>query len=127
MVARATTRSELVRRLVLSVICDDYENLAVSIEMPVVETGGRCGLYIEKAEIVRALRELIELGWAKAYYLGDKFKEIEGMPPEDELEDPDGPWFYGTDEGLKVQLGDSEWWPFDEDKHLLKDWTPPEN
>jgi len=48
--------------LVLNEICDDYENLAVSIEMPVKELGGRCGLFIEKEEIVQALSELVELG-----------------------------------------------------------------
>ena len=132
MVAQAaTTRSELVRRLTLNWICDDYENLAVSIEMPVIRDGGACGLYIEKEEIARALSELVELGLAKAYRMGGSNLgppgEMDRMPSLAEMEDPDGAWFYRTDAGLKVQLEPWEPWPFDDDNVLRKDWKPPED
>jgi hypothetical protein len=128
MVAQATTRSELVRMLVLNEICDDYENLAVSIEMPIKERGGRCGLYIEKEEIVEALTELFDLGWAKAYHLdGERTTVFKTMPSLTEMEDFSGAWFYRTEEGLRAQLENWEPWPFDDDDELKKNWTPPEN
>jgi hypothetical protein len=130
MVAPATTRSELVRRLVLNEICDDYENLAVSIEMPVKEWGGRCGLFVEKEEIVQALKELVELGWAKAYRFvrsSGPPEEIDRFPTIEDMEDPYGAWFYRTAEGLKAQLAEWDPWPFDEENELKKGWTPLEN
>jgi hypothetical protein len=124
------TRAELVLRFTLNAICDDYENLTVSIEGPVKRNGRDCGLEIEKDEIVAALQELIRRGWAKAYWLEANSKpptEIDGMPPLDKLDGHFGAWFYITDAGMKVQLADWEFWPFDDDNHLRKDWTPPLN
>jgi hypothetical protein len=65
--ASPASRRELVRLMVLREISDDYENLTVSIEPPILEDSGRCGLAIERSEIVGALKELVELGWATAY------------------------------------------------------------
>jgi hypothetical protein len=121
------TRAELVLRFTLNAICDDYENLTVSIEGPVKRDGKDCGLEIEREEIIGALEELIRRGWAKAYYLGPKTAEIDGMPPLDKLEGHWGAWFYVTAEGMKIQRWDWEFWPFDEDEQLRKDWTPPAN
>jgi hypothetical protein len=118
--------------LVLNEICDDYENLAISIEMPIMERGGRCGLYVDKGEIVHALQELVELGLARPYRLhGDRrpnwAEEMERMPSLEEMESPDGAWFFRTDAGLEAQLADWQPWPFDDDDELRKDWTPPES
>jgi hypothetical protein len=122
------TRAELVRRFVLNAICDDYENVGVSIAAEVFATGRRCGLEIDRQELSQALRELIEMGWAKAYYLRQHgIDEIAGMPPVEQIEDFDGPWFYRTDEGLRVQLADWAPWPFDDENALRKSWTAPES
>ena len=96
-----------------------------------MKDGGRCGLYIEKEEIARALVELVELGLARAYRMGGSNLgppgEMDRVPSLAEMEDPDGAWFYCTEEGLKIQLSVWEPWPWDEDNNLRKDWTPPEN
>ena len=112
--------------LTLNVISDDYENLVISIAPPVVRDGAKCGLTVEKEEIVRALAELVELGWAKAYYLGLKsgIEEIQGMPSLEEMEDFNGAWFYITEAGRRAQ--DSYPYPFDDKGEMKKDWTPPE-
>jgi hypothetical protein len=117
---------------VLNSICDDYENLAVSIAGPVTEDGARCGLVIERPEIVRALTELVEGGLAKAYRLHgdgrtDFAEEMERRPSLDEMEDPRGPWFYITEAGRNVHRAEYQGWPFDDEGELRKDWTPPEN
>jgi hypothetical protein len=62
-------RSELGRRLVLNSISDDYENVGQVILWDVAEDGAKCGLTIERSEIVDALGVLIEDGLAKAYLL----------------------------------------------------------
>jgi hypothetical protein len=90
-VASPASRRELVRFLVLGWIADDYENLTVSIAGPVTEDGARCGLAIERVEIVQALVELVELGWAKAYVpQSNELVEIDGMPPLTDLDGQDG-------------------------------------
>lgn len=131
MVAQATTRGDLVRRFVLDSICDDYEHLTISIGPDVTKLGVGCGLTIEKAEIVQALAELLEIGWAKAYRLHNdgrsKWAELrEGMPSPEEMEDPMGAWFYITEAGMKAELADWTPWPFDDEGELKKNWTPPE-
>lgn len=60
-------RAEFVKRLVLNEICDDFENLDQIILPHVAEDGRKCGLTIERAEIVEALSALVENGLAKAY------------------------------------------------------------
>jgi hypothetical protein len=123
------TRAELVLRFTLNAICDDYENLSVTIAHEVTKDGADCGVRIEKAEIVAALAELLNRGWAKAYRMDGSGSgappEIEGMPSLEEMEDFFGAWFYITGAGMKVQLADWEFWPFDDDNRLRKDWTPP--
>ncbi len=120
------SRRELVERLVLDSICDDYENLSVSIKPDLDRYARDCGLEISEPEIVTALNSLVELGWAKAYRLGGKDAvEFDRMPTIDEMRDPDGAWFYVTGVGLKVELADYEGWPFDDEGALRKDWAPP--
>jgi hypothetical protein len=129
-VASPASRGELVRRFVLDVICDDYENLTVSIAEPVKQWGAACGLTIETSEVVQALTELVELGWAKAWRLSEWSQppaEFANVPSLQEMEDPSGAWFYITDAGMKVQLAEYDGWPFDKTGALRKDWTPPEN
>jgi hypothetical protein len=59
-------RKELVRCLVLNAISDDYENVDQVILRDVAEHGAKCGLSIERCEIVEALAGLIEDGLATA-------------------------------------------------------------
>jgi hypothetical protein len=125
--ASPASRRELIRLLTLNEISDDYENLTVSIAGPVTRVGKDCGLTIEKSEIVEALKELVELGWATAYLPNPhELVEIEGMPPLDNLEGQDGAWFYITEAGRKFQ-NEYDGYPFDEQGEMRKDWTPPAN
>ena len=62
---RSVKRSEFIRRLVLNYISDDYENVDQCILHDVGKDGTRCGLTIERHEIVAALGQLIEDGLAK--------------------------------------------------------------
>ena len=56
---------EIVRRLVLNTICDDYENVDQTILRDVSVDGGRFGFTIERSEVVDAL--------AKAHSLSCNF------------------------------------------------------
>jgi hypothetical protein len=112
--------------LTLNSMSDDLENLTVSIMPSVNRDAAVGGMTIEKPEVVRALMELVELGWATAYLpQSNELVEIEGMPPLDNLEGQDGAWFYITDAGRKAQ-NEYEGWPFDEEGEMRKDWTLPE-
>jgi hypothetical protein len=112
--------------LTLNELSDDYENLTVSI-MPGINRDSDRGMVIEKSEVVEALQELVELGWATAYLAkSNELVEIEGMAPLDNLDGHDGAWFYITDAGRKAQ-NEFEGWPFDDEGELRKDWTPPVN
>ncbi len=120
------SRRELVQRLVLNSICDDYENLVVSIKPAIDRDARDCGIEISELEIVDALRNLVDLGWAKAYRLGGKNAvEFDQMPTIDEMRDFYGAWFHITDAGMKVQLADYGGWPFDDEGALRKDWVQP--
>jgi hypothetical protein len=48
-------RAELVRLMVLNEICDDYENVDQIIFPQVARQAAKCGLAIERPEIVDAL------------------------------------------------------------------------
>ena len=83
-------RRELVRKLVLSEISDDCENVDQCIWRHVAEVGAKCGLTIERSEIVDALAELIDGGLAKAYIFSgtERFPtELQSMPPLDVVEE----------------------------------------
>src|SRR5277367_1342570 len=58
----AMIRAELVRRLVLNSICDDFENVDQRILRDVAEAGAKRGLIVERWEVVQALAGLIEDG-----------------------------------------------------------------
>jgi hypothetical protein len=99
------SRSEFVRRLVLNSICDDFENVDQVILRDVAEGGAKCGLTIERPEVVEALAGLIEVGLAKAYILSgyskDPFSgELPGMPPMGVVEEYFKTYFYITKKGL---------------------------
>jgi hypothetical protein len=75
----------------LNSICDDFENVDQVILRDVAEGGAKCGLTIERPEVVEALAGLIEVGLAKAYilsaYPNDPSRELQGMPPMDVIEE----------------------------------------
>jgi hypothetical protein len=118
-------RTELVRRLVLNQICDDYENVDQIILPNVAKGGARCGLVIERAEIVAALAGLIEDGLAKAYLLsGTKpySTELQGMPSVDLVEKDFKTYFYITKKGEDLHVSDDTWYPFDDEGNLRPNW-----
>jgi hypothetical protein len=121
----AMNRREMVRRLVLDTICDDYENVDQVILREVAEWGTRCGLTIGRSEVVDALAGLIADGLAKAYELSALkpfSKELPGMPPLDGVEEDFRTYFLATEKGMDLQLSDGAWWPFDDEDNLRADW-----
>jgi len=115
------TRSEFVRRLVLNSICDDGENVDQIILWDVNRDAAKCGLAIERAEIVDALAGLVADGLAKASFPGESVK-IEGMPPMDVVEEFFKTYFFITEMGMELHLSDGTWYPFDDDRNLRPDW-----
>jgi len=113
-------RRDLIRRLVLNSICDDFENVDQFILREVTRDGRRFGLTIERSDIVDALKELIEDGSAKAYLLSphmspDPFTgELPGMPALDVEEEYFQTYFYTTKKGRDFHFADDSWWPFDD-------------
>lgn len=82
------TRREFVQRLILNLMCDDFENVGQVILRDVAEVAAKCGLTVDRPEVVEDLRTLVEAGLAKAYDLsastGDPFsRELQSMPPLD--------------------------------------------
>jgi hypothetical protein len=123
-------RRELVRRLVLNSISDDYENVDQVILRDVAQDGAKCGLTIERPEIVNVLAELINDGLAKAYLLSGTAPhatELGGMPPIDIPEGDFKTYFYITKKGMGLHLFDDPWWPFDDERNLKPGWRldPP--
>lgn len=114
-------RRELIRRLVLNSISDDFENVDQMILQDVTRDGSRFGLTIERPDIVDALKGLIDDGLAKAYLLsGDMGPnpfagELPGMPPLDVVETYFKTYFYITKKGMDFHLADDTWWPFDDE------------
>jgi len=96
------TRAELIRMFVLNSFCDDYEDIEQIMEHT-GEVGPKCGLTISREDIIQALRELIDLRYARAWDLTqpkrEPTKEYQGMPTPEEI-GPLDPWFFRTSEGL---------------------------
>jgi len=112
-------RNELVRRLVLNSICDDYENVDQRILRDVAEGGARLGLSLERSDVVAALASLVGDGLAKAYLLSGfapHSTELHGMLPLDVVEEDFKTYFYITKKGMDLHLSDDSWWPFDEEE-----------
>jgi len=106
------SRSELLRRLVLREISDDYEHIDQIIFPHVSRDGARFGLSIDRPEIVNTLAGLIADGLAKAYNLtfkGPDAMALDGMPPVDVVEED---FSIITQKGLDFYLSDDTWWPF---------------
>ena len=105
-------RDQLIQRLVLNEISDDYENLDQIIFPHLAEGGVRLGLTITRSEAIDTLKVLVARGFAKAYELsGPEPREIDGVPPLD-VEGDFRTWFYITKEGMVFHEGDDTWWPF---------------
>jgi hypothetical protein len=94
-------RRELIQRLVLNAICDDYENVDQVI----------------LRDIVGALAELIKGGLAKAYFLSStgQAKGLESMPSVEVVEVNFQTYFYITKQGLDFHRREDKWWPFDDE------------
>jgi hypothetical protein len=111
-------RIELIRRMVLNAIGDDYENVDQVILRDVAGDGAKLGLTIARSEIVDALAELIADGLAKAYLLSSRepySTELQGMPSLDVVEENFTTYFYITKKGMDLHLSDDTWWPFDDE------------
>jgi hypothetical protein len=111
-------RSELVRRLVLNWISDDYENVDQVILRQVAETGAKLGLAIGRAEIVDALAGLVADGLAKAYLFPPREScctELSGMPALDIVEEYFKTYFLITKKGMEFHLSDTTWRPLDDE------------
>jgi hypothetical protein len=102
-------RSELVRRLVLNSICDDFENVDQIILRDVASAAANSGFTVDRAEVVTALTSLVEEGLAKAYILTGTGRnpfsgELNVMPPMDVVEEDFKTYFYITKKGLELRL-----------------------
>ena len=121
---RAVTRRELVRRLVLNSICDFGENVDQCILPELIADGAKCGLTIDRPEVVGTLEGLVEDGLAKASLLSpwEPEAEIQGMPPMDQIEEFFKTYFFITEKGMELHLSNNTWYPFDDDGNLRADW-----
>lgn len=88
-------RRELIQRLVLNAICDDYENVDQVI----------------LRDIVGALAELIKGGLAKAYFLSStgQAKGLESMPSLEVVEANFQTYFYITKQGVDFHRREDKW------------------
>jgi hypothetical protein len=122
-------RPEFVQRLILNSMCDDFENVDQVILRNVAGVAAKCGLTVERPEVVENLRALVEAGLAKAYDLfpgiNDPFSgELQGMPPLHVPEEHFRTYFYITKRGMQFHKADSTWWPLDDNDVLRSDWKP---
>jgi hypothetical protein len=108
--------------MVLNAMCDDFENIDQIILPTVARDCTRLGFSVERAEIVKAVSELVAEGLVRAYDLSVDNKELEGMPPVDVVEEDFKTYFYPTKKGMDLQTSDYTWSPFDDDDNVLPDW-----
>lgn len=114
------TRLELLRRLVLNSICDDYENIDQRVLRDVLRDGALFGLLIDRAEVVDTLAGLVNDGLATVHHLSERPGEslkLKAMPPIEaiETEEPFHTYFLITEAGMKVHLSDDAWFPSPDD------------
>ena len=121
------TRDEFVQRLILNSICDEFENVDQVILRDVAEVGAKCGLTIQRPEVVEGLRRLVSAGLAKAYELSARRDplELDGMPPLDVVEEDFTTYFYVTKKGMDFHEADGTWWTLDDGGALRPDWKAP--
>ena len=120
------TRMEFVQRLILNTICDDFENVDQLILRDVAEVGAKCGLTVQRPEVVEGFRALVEAGLAKVYDLfpgiGDPFSgELQGMPPLNVVEQDFRTYFCVTNQGIDFHKADGTWWPLNDEGVLRPD------
>lgn len=123
------TPAEFVQRLVLNTMTDDFENVDQVILRQVAQVGAKCGLTINRSQVVEAIRGLVEAGLARAYELSgrDPFSvELPDMPPLDVEEENFKTYFYVTERGMDFHEADGSWWPLDDLGALRPDWNPPQ-
>jgi len=110
-------RKELLRRIVLNAICDDYENIDQVILRDARDTAEKLDLTIERTDVVEALKGLIDDGLAKAYLLSPSkpwVTELAGMPSVEVPEEYFKTYFYISKKGMDLHLSDDSWWPFED-------------
>ncbi|MBN8733534.1 MAG: hypothetical protein J0L64_23570 [Acidobacteria bacterium] len=93
------TRAEFLQWNVLASICDDYEEYELVTE-ELNSNYSHIGLHVEPAEVIQILRNLVEQGYAAAFWLGNTTKRIEGVPSEAESEEC---YFIATKAGIRAQ------------------------
>jgi hypothetical protein len=121
------TREEFVKRLIVNAMCDDFENVDQVILRDVAGVAAKCGLTVERPELVQNLRALVEAGLVKAYNLSTRdpyAAELDGMPQLDTPEEDFRTYFYPTPNGMEWHKSDGTWWPFDDNDVLRSDWEP---
>ena len=110
-------RSELIRRMVLGRICDDYENLDQTMLRELSRDAMRFGFHIERQEVIKVLRDLVSEGFAHAYLLSS-FEplavKLDSMPSLEEVEEDFKTYFLITPAGREFDRSDESWWPFDD-------------
>ncbi len=120
------TRAELIRLFVLDSFCDDYEDIE-QITKSIDRNSHDCGMTISHDEIIQALRELVEIGYAKAWDFDprerEKPEQYAGLPSTEEI--AAGACFKGTPEGLEFYKSHSFPAPFYWNGKLHQDWIPP--
>lgn len=115
-------RSELIRRMVLNAMCDDFENVDQIILPMVARDCAKLGFLVERADNVKKLTGLVIDGLAKVYLLSgtEPFRtELQGMPPVDVAEEDFKIYFYITKKGMEFHRSHDAWWPFDGDDNVL--------
>ena len=95
------TRAETLQWIVLRTICDDYEEYELVTD-GINRDYSRTGLHVEPAEVIQILRDLVEQGYAAAYWLSNTPKRIEGVPSEEESEEC---FFLATKLGIRELEG----------------------
>lgn len=100
-------RLELVRRLVLNSICDDFENVDQTILPQAARADSRFGLAIKGCDVVDALRRLVEDGLAKRllYPARARTRSPENCRPSLGVVEGDfQTYFYITKKGMDLHL-----------------------
>jgi hypothetical protein len=103
--------NELLRRMVLNEISDDYENRDQIILPAVSRKCAKLRFVVERSQIVDALSDLIKDGLARAYVLSawEPPEELQGMPSVQGIEEYFRTYFYITPKGMDFHLSDDAW------------------
>jgi hypothetical protein len=114
---------------ILNTISEDFENVDQVILGHAAEQAAKCGLTIQRSDVVEALRGLVDAGLAKPYDLSassrDPFAgELPEMSPLDVVEEDFRTYFYVTKKGMEFHEAGCAWWPFDGEGELRPDWNP---